>query len=199
MIAAKSPATTRFIDGVRKLYAEESDPEQRWEKMRPILAEYLEDPELLEKSASWPYCVGQGGRAENLLLYEDTDYGFVVNGLVKEAGHSRAHIHDHAHIYTLYGVLDGHQTIDRYRRTDDGSQPDRAEVEMTDSMWVGPGVIDLVRPWEIHVEKNGEERTVAVIVRSQKPGDFLQGRYDPETSAYWQGPGPIQTPVDGLP
>jgi predicted metal-dependent enzyme (double-stranded beta helix superfamily) len=199
MIATQETATTRFIAGVKKLYAEESDPDQRWEKMRPLLAEFLTDPALLERSKSWPYCKGVGNRAENLLLYEDPDYGFVINGLVKEPGHARYQIHDHAHIYTLYGVLDGHQTIDRYKRLDDGTRPDYAEIRQTASMWVEPGVIDLVRPWEIHVEKNADERTVAVIVRSEKPGEFLQGRYDPESGAYSQSVGPIQTPCDGLP
>jgi predicted metal-dependent enzyme (double-stranded beta helix superfamily) len=199
MIETKHTATTRFIEGVRKLYRDESDPDQRWEKMRPLLAEYLADPELLERSKTWPYCHGVDSRAENLLLYEDPECGFVINGLVKPPGHPRYQVHDHAHIYTLYGVLDGHQTIDRYERLDDGSRPDYAEIKLSDSMWVGPGVIDLVRPWEIHVEKNADERTVAVIVRSEKPGEFLQGRYDPETFKYSQGVGPVQTPVDGLP
>lgn len=198
MIPTEAGPTTRFISGVHKLYADEQDPERRWEQMRPLLAELLADPEILKRSRTWPYCYG-AERAENLLLYEDPDYGFVINGLVKEAGFSGYQVHDHAHIYTLYGVLDGHQTIDRYERLDDGSRPDYAEIRLTASMAVEPGVIDLVRPWEIHVEKNGEERTVAVIVRSQKPGDFLQGRYDPETNRYWQSPGPIQTPWDGLP
>jgi predicted metal-dependent enzyme (double-stranded beta helix superfamily) len=199
MIQTKSPATMRFIEGVRKLYRDEPDPDQRWEKMRPLLADYLADAELLERSKSWPYCHGVEGRAENLLLYEDPEFGFVINGLVKPPGHPRYNVHDHAHIYTLYGVLDGHQTIDRYERLDDGSRPDYAQIHLTSSLWVGPGIIDLVRPWEIHVEKNADERTVAVIVRSQKPGDFLQGRYDPETFAYSQGYGPVQTLVDGLP
>lgn len=198
MVPTKAASTTRFIDGIRKLYAEETDPEARWEKMKPLLGSFLADPELLERSKSWPYCRAIE-RAENLLMYEDPDFGFVIDALVKEGGRDRYQIHDHAHIYTLYGVLDGHQTIERYERLDDGSRPDYAEVRQTADMWVGPGVIDLVRPWEIHVEKNGEERTVAVIVRSQKPGDFPQGRYDPETNRYWQSLGPIQTPCDGLP
>ncbi len=199
MIATQETATTRFIAGVKKLYAEESDPDQRWEKMRPLLTEYLADPELMERAKSWPYTHGVGGRAENLLLYEDPDFGFVINGLIKPPGHPRYQVHDHAHIYTLYGVLDGHQTIDRFERLDDGSRPDYAEIRQTASLWVGPGVIDLVKPWEIHVEKNADERTVAVIVRSEKPGEFLQGRYDPVTFAYTAGPGPVQTPFDGLP
>ena len=46
--------------------------------------------------------------------------------------------------------------------------------------------LDLVRPWQIHAEESGEERIVAIIVRAEKPGGFLQGRCDPETCKYWQ-------------
>ena len=136
-----------------------------------------------------------GQRAQNLLLYEDPDHGFVINGLVKAPG-TRTSIHDHAHNWTLYGVLDGHETVERYERLDDGSKPDYAEVRKSENVQVGPGKIDLVGPWQIHAEESGEERTVAIIVRAEKPGGFLQGRYDPETSKYWQGYGPTQIPFD---
>jgi hypothetical protein len=55
-----------------------------------------------------------------------------------------------------------------------------------------------VRPYEIHVERNYDERSVAVIIRSEKSGGFLQGRYDKETGHYWQGYGPRQTPATML-
>jgi hypothetical protein len=61
---------------------------------------------------------------------------------------------------------------------------------------VGPGKVDLVEPFQIHAEESGEERTVAIIVRAQKAGGFLQGRYDPATKKYWQGYGPEQIPYD---
>ena len=57
----------------------------------------------------------------------------------------------------------------------------------------GPGGIDLVRPFEIHSEDTLGERAVAVIVRSELSGGFMQGRYQPETNGYWQGLGPRQT------
>ena len=60
-------------------------------------------------------------------------------------------------------------------------------------MKVGAGKIDLVPPYEIHAEESGDERTVAIIVRAEKAGGFLQGRYDPATNKYWQGYGPKQT------
>jgi hypothetical protein len=194
-------ALERFVSKTRELFAREPDLDKRWTALTPILAELLADPEVLAASKGWPDCVPADGRAENLLFYEDPDYGFAINGLVK--GHARqgarARIHDHAHIYTLYGVLDGHERIERYERLDDRSRPSYAEIRKTADLHVGPGEIDLVRPYEIHTEVTVGERTVAVIIRSQKGGEFNQGRYDPETNEYFESLGPRQTPTEMLP
>src|SRR5207244_2058854 len=81
-------------------------------------------------------------------------------------------------------------------RVDDRSKSDYAEVRKTVNVKVGAGKIDLVPPYEIHAEESGEERTVAIIVRAEKAGGFLQGRYDPTTKKYWQGYGPKQIPYE---
>jgi predicted metal-dependent enzyme (double-stranded beta helix superfamily) len=194
-------ALDRFVSKTRELFAREPDPDKRWEALRPILAELLADPEVLEASKGWPDCVPADGRAENLLFYEDPDFGFAINGLTKGDARQgmRTRIHDHAHIYTLYGVLDGHERIERYERLDDRSRPDYAEIRKSVDVPVGPGEIDLVKPYEIHTEVTVGERTVAVIIRSQKGGEFNQGRYDPETNRYWESLGPRQTPCEMLP
>jgi predicted metal-dependent enzyme (double-stranded beta helix superfamily) len=155
----------------------------------------LAEPSVREQSKYWPDCSQTGERAENLLFYEDPDYKFVINGLIK-APHSRTQIHDHAHNWTLYGVLDGTETIERYERIDDRSKPDYAELRKSVNVQVGAGKIDLVPPYEIHAEESGDERTVAIIVRAEKAGGFLQGRYDPATNKYWQGYGPKQLPYE---
>lgn len=193
-------ALDRFILAAREWFSTETDPERRWEGLKPFLAELISDPEVIEGSARWPECVVTD-RAENLLFYEDPDYGFAINGLTKHASSrsTTGGIHDHAHIYTLYGVLDGHETIERYERIDDKSKPDYAEIRETTKFRAGPGDIDLVRPYEIHVERNYDERSVAIIIRSEKSGGFLQGRYDKDTGRYWQGYGPRQTPTSILP
>src|SRR5712692_9267533 len=194
-------ALERFVSKTRELFAREPDLEKRWTALSPILAELLADPEVVEASKGWPDCVPADGRAENLLFYEDPDYGFAINGLTKGDARQgeRARIHDHAHIYTLYGVLDGHERIERYERLDDRSKPDYAEIRRTADMHVRPGEIDLVKPYEIHREISVGENTVALIIRSQKGGSFNQGRYDPETNRYWESLGPRQTSVEMLP
>ena len=192
MISQKESAMSRFIAGARGLWASEPNVKKRWEELAPLLRELLADPELRARSREWP-ARGPDDPPENLLFYEDPEFGFVVNGLVK-APRTRTPIHDHAHNWTLYGVLDGSETIERYERKDDGAHPDYADVLQTGHFRVTPGDLDLVRPWQIHAEESGEERTVAIIVRAEKPGSFLQGRYDPVNKKYSQGYGPRQVP-----
>jgi predicted metal-dependent enzyme (double-stranded beta helix superfamily) len=194
-------ALERFIRKTRALFAEEPDLDKRWNALRPVLAELLADPEVMEASKHWPDCVPAKGRAENLLFYEDADYGFAINGLTKGEARQgqRARIHDHAHIYTLYGVLTGRERVVRYDRLDDQSKPDYAEIRQSSDLLVGPGEIDLVKPYEIHTEVTVGERTVAVIIRSQKGGEFNQGRYIPERNEYYESLGPRQTPCEMLP
>ena len=194
-------ALDRFVIKARELFEKEPDLEKRWNALAPALAELLADPTVIEASQSWPDCVPADGRAENLLFYEDPDYGFAVNGLTKGAARQGvpSRIHDHAHIYTLYGVLDGHERIERYERLDDGSKPDYAEIRLISNNMVTPGEIDLVGPYEIHTENTVGERTVAVIIRSEKSGGFNQGRYIPETNQYYESLGPRQTPVEMFP
>jgi predicted metal-dependent enzyme (double-stranded beta helix superfamily) len=194
-------ALERFVSKTRELFANEPDLEKRWTRLSPILAELLANPEVLEASKNWPDCVPAEGRAENLLFYEDPDYGFAINGLTKGEARqgARTRIHHHAHIYTLYGVLDGHERIQRYERLDDGSKPGYAEIKEAANRLVGPGEIDLVKPYEIHSETTVGERTVAVIVRSEKGGSFNQGRFIPEKKEYFESLGPRQTPCEMLP
>ena len=194
-MAKSSSAVQNFIQSARAVFAEESDAARRWDKMRPLLEALLADDTVRAQSRDWPQCSQGSDRAENLLFYEDPDYKFVINGLIK-APQTRTQIHDHAHNWTLYGVLDGTESIERYRRVDDGSKPEYAEIRQTENIKVGPGKIDLVAPHEIHAEQSGDERTVAIIIRAEKSGGFLQGRYDPTTNRYWQGYGPQQIPFE---
>jgi hypothetical protein len=96
-------------------------------------------------------------------------------------------------------VLDGRERIEKYERLDDRSKPGYAKIRKTVDQLVGPGEIDLVKPYEVHTEVTVGERTVAVIVRSQKGGEFNQGRYIPEKDEYYESLGPRQTPCEMLP
>ncbi len=201
---ATENAQERFIRKTRELCAQEPNLEKRWTALKPILAELLADPEVREASKNWPTPGVVDGRGGNLLFYEDPDYGFVINGQVHEPrprqGEPKS-AHDHGQNYTAYGLLEGHERIVIFERTDDRSRPDYAEVTKTADYIAGPGDIHLAAPKHVHVELSIGERTTAVIVRSMRDGgpNNLHGRYDLETNNYHESPGPRQVTAEMLP
>src|SRR5262249_48604862 len=110
------PAFDRFIQDLRAAWGEVPDMEARMKKGQKLLEALLQDSNLREASKNWPSTEGR----KNLLFYEDPDHGFAINGVVRVPGR-KGSIHDHAHSWTAYGLLDGTESLERYRRLDDGS------------------------------------------------------------------------------
>src|SRR4029077_12732031 len=148
------------------------------ERAKPLLERLVLDETLKDHSAQWPSTEGR----KNLLFYVDPDYMFVINGVVRVPGRTGS-VHDHADAWVLYGVLDGTESLERFDRVDDGSNPDYAEIKLASVTTGSQGKVDLVPPHAIHAEQGGPTRSVAIIVRSQRLGEgtVLQGRYDPKT------------------
>ena len=196
-------ALERFVRKTRELFAAEPDPERRWTSLSPALAELLADPEVLDASKSWPDCVAADGRAENLIFYEDPEFGFAINGLTPSAPaplrQTPPHPRPRPYLHALRRPRRTRARRALHERLDDSSKPDYAEIRQTDNIHVGPGEINLVKPYEIHTEITVGERTVAVIIRSEKAGGFNQGRFEPETNRYYESLGPRQTPAEMLP
>jgi len=190
------PAAETFVADLRALFADTDLGEaDRWERARERLAELLTDETLKAHAAQWPDSQTDDNKPGNLLFYEDPDYGFVINALIK-APNVKTSIHDHGRSWTLYGVLKGGERVVRFNAKDiaPGETPDKAAIEPAGEIEVGAGYIDFVPPWAVHAEYNGPQRTVAVIVRSEKSGGFVQNRFDPVSDAVDQYYGPIQIP-----
>ena len=177
-----------FLTAMRELCAETADSEARWQRAAGLLKRLLTDADLKRQAKTWPVC-----DYENLVLYEDPDHGFVVNALVKNCGDDTP-IHDHAHSWTLYGLLEGVETIARFERTDDGATPGRATLAETERITITPGEVDRVPPWRAHAEYNGTARSVAIIVRSANVDSFKQNRFEPDQERVSQVSGPRQVP-----
>jgi len=184
----------QFVDGARALFARGIEETTLWQQISDDLRTLLASPELQAHTAGWPDTKIGDRSAANLLFYEDPDYGFVLNALVKSPG-AVTNVHDHGPSWTLYGVLEGGEHIERYRRTDDNpTETGPATLQHEGAFDVTPGYIDVVPPWQIHQERNGDHRTIGFIVRSQRSGTFPQFRYDPATGAVSQYGGPAQIP-----
>lgn len=180
-----------FVAEARALWREPMDDEARWCRIAALAPRLLQSPALRDKARSWPAPAPDRTRPCNLLFYEDPDYGFVINALIKRPQEGTA-VHDHAHTWTVYGVLAGEERILRYRRIDDGTAPGRARLEQTGDTLVRSGFVDLVPPGLIHAEYAGDAPTIAVIIRSERVGGFAQNMFDPQSGRITQAPGPEQ-------
>ena len=197
------PALEEFITDFRALYAGDMDDLERFEQGRPLLEKLLADPDLKQRAETWPSRNDpENGHYENLLFYVDSDYGFVLNALIKEPREATP-IHDHGDVLTVYGVLAGGETVKRYRRVDAGAgqggdpgSDDGIELELIGDHQVAPGYIDFVPPGDIHVEHNGPHRTIGLILRNGNVGKNLQSWYDEEAGTRIRRYGPKQVPHD---
>ena len=187
------PVFEKFIQDLRAAWATLPDIESRMKKGRDLLAELVKDESMRKACLSWPDT--DGGR-RNLLFYEDPDYGFALNGVVHGANR-KGSIHDHAQSWTAYGVLEGKETLERFRRVDDGSKEGYAKLEVESITEGYAGKVDLVPPFDIHAEQGGPTKSYGLILRSERvAGKVLQGNYNFETGAYRRVEGPTNVPYE---
>ena len=73
-------------------------------------------------------------------LYRDPDYGFVQMGHVHPPGHGNTP-HDHGPCWVVYGAYQGVTEIPLYERTDDGRNPDKADLRIKEVHRLEPGVV----------------------------------------------------------
>ena len=186
------PVFEKFIADLRVAWKELPDTESRMKRGQKLLEELVKDESMRQAAKSWPSTEGR----KNLLFHEDEQYGFAVNGVVRSPGR-KGSIHDHAHAWTAYGVLDGTESLERYRRVDDRSKDGYAKLELESVTEGKPGKVDLVPPFDIHAEQGGPTRSVAVILRSERvAGKVLQGSYDFNTGLYRRTEGPTNIPYE---
>lgn len=192
MSSGRLPAFEKFIQDLRAAWAELPYTEARMKRGQTLLESLVKDPSMREASKSWPSTEGR----KNLLFYEDADYGFAINGVVRVPGR-KGSIHDHAHAWTAYGILDGTESLERFRRVDDGSKQGYAKLELESVTEGQPGKVDLVPPFDVHAEQGGPTRSVAVILRSERvAGKVLQGSYDKENNTVRRIEGPTNIPYE---
>jgi predicted metal-dependent enzyme (double-stranded beta helix superfamily) len=186
------PAASALIDEVRALYASRIEATELWERIELSMRKLLVNPELRERAREWPATVESAPTVRNLLFYEDPDYGFVFNATVRQPN-VISNVHDHGDVWTLYGLIEGHETILRYERID-GAASDAGPVKLKliGRRFLGPGDVDVVPPGKIHQEHAGQRRSIAFIVRGKRPGTFKQHYYNPETGALSITDGPQQ-------
>ena len=169
------PAFNTFIKNLRTHFSKEYQETKHWEGVRRILQTLCADEAMRAKSREWI-----AKRGVELELHHDSDYKFFVGALIREPQH-RANVHDHAHTWTIYGVLEGEEQTHVYERLDDGGTVGKAELKLVAKSAAPSGHVDIVPPWVPHSEWGMGERSVAITVRSQRPGGYAQNRFNLKT------------------
>ena len=119
------PAARQLADDIRALYAKGLEQTELWGAIAGPMRKLLADPALRERAQGWPATVESAPTVRNLLFYEDPDYGFVFNATVRQPN-VVTNVHDHGNVWTLYGLIEGRETMYRYERTDGGPRGYRA-------------------------------------------------------------------------
>ena len=186
------PAARQLADDIRALYAMGLEQTELWGTIATAMRKLLADPVLRARAQGWPATVESAPTVRNLLFYEDADYGFVFNATVRQPN-VVTNVHDHGNVWTLYGLIEGRETMYRYERTDGGPPHiGPAKLDLVGRHSIGPGDIDVVPPGKIHQEHAGPERSIAFIVRARRPGTYPQHYYDLQTGAVSVTHGPQQ-------
>ena len=158
-----------------------------------ILAEMLDLAQheaLFPQSEFPPPPEGEKG-SRRYLLQEDPDGRFAIYLLALNPGNSTKP-HDHT-TWAVVSAVDGQELNRVYRRTDDGSAPGRASLELAREVMVEPGCGIALMPEDIHsIHTFGDQPTrhlhvygLALEKLDARQGfDFEEGTVQPYNKAF---------------
>ncbi len=130
------------------------------DRLQPLVARVVWDDHLFdERYRAEP----ESGRPR--YLYYSADDGSLQIYVVEFAPGQPTPVHDHV-TWGLIGVCGGRQRTTRYVRTDDGSDPNRATLELIDDQVLSRGAVyPLLPPDDIHrIETVGDEPSYSLHV-----------------------------------
>ena len=115
------------------------------------------------------------------LLHEEPDHSLAVFALAWLPGKG-VPPHDHGTWAVVGGVHGTEHNID-WRRIDDGSRPDYADIERSREVFAGPGEVMAFLPDDIHsVTNESDEVTLSLHVYGKHINYTGRRQYDPATN-----------------
>jgi predicted metal-dependent enzyme (double-stranded beta helix superfamily) len=116
------------------------------------------------------------------LLHHHSGLGFIVTLAAKAEG-SASTPHHHGDAWSLYGLLEGQETVHRYARLDDRRTPDRADVRAEADHVLHAGDVEVEDAFAIHSESTASPGTIALIVRGRDLAQVTHEYFDLATGA----------------
>ena len=170
-----------LIDETRRLVDLIPDVASRVEALKPAFATLLAaDGWLPEEYASPDRASGMGSGIGQYALYRAEDGSLTLFSLVIPAG-AETPVHDHL-AWGLIGVYRGQQFETVYRRTDDGADADRADLEVSRTQTMDTGEFYSLLPPrdDIHyVRTVSDVPSVSIHLLANDTACVWRHRFDP--------------------
>ena len=163
-----------FVQEMEELLKSEPNQEKIFDSGSSYLARLVGNPDAIPVRFRQP--VGEGRRANHgsWLLHHNPDSGLLVTSVVWGPG-DHAAPHDHR-TWGMIGVMDNLLTETRFRRVDDHSKDDWAQLEQDRSATVKPGEVSLAdsgsgrNPSDGQLHRPAHRGGTRVRARSPRPG-----------------------------
>lgn len=169
-----------FIAEIEQVVATSADRHATIARLQPSFAALLADPTWLHADFRHPVA----GKFVQYAIYRADDASLSVMAMVVPSGVATP-VHDHR-AWGLVGVYQGRQREKVYRRRDDGSRPDFADLEQVAENILAPGDITTLVPpdGDIHmIETVSSEPSISIHILGNDIGCEHRHRYDVEHKA----------------
>ena len=176
-----TPRLRQFIEQVKAIQADHTEPRAIIAAIRPHFADLLKDETWLPERYQEPVAEsGMGGGIGTWLLYRARDGSLALSSLVVPPG-AQTPVHDHL-AWGLVGLYRGEQDEEVFARRDDGSAEDRAELAISERHALSRGdFYDLLPENDIHrVRTTSDVTSVSLHLLGIDNGCIWRHRFDPE-------------------
>jgi predicted metal-dependent enzyme (double-stranded beta helix superfamily) len=163
-----------FVTDLEHITREQTSPSAIVDAVKPLLAQLLRNPHCLAPEYR------RRGAAEYGRYMLHRAANFNITAIVWGPGdNAKAHNHD---TWGLVGVLENEIQETRFRRLDDGSRPEYAQLEVKDVLKNCAGMVSCLVPPDddIHEMNNVSDRnTVEIHVYGKDLAEMPRLRFDP--------------------
>ena len=174
------PTVERFVAEIEQVVAKSDDRHDTIDRLKPSFEALLADPTWLHDDFRQPVA----GKFVQYAVYRAEDASLSIMAMVVPPGVATP-VHDHR-AWGLVGVYQGRQREKVYRRRDDGSRPEFADLEQVAENILSPGDITTLVPpdGDIHmIETISAESSISIHVLGNDIGCEHRHRYDLEQQA----------------
>jgi predicted metal-dependent enzyme (double-stranded beta helix superfamily) len=177
-----TPLIRAFIGDVRRVLAAHSDVPAGLDALRPRFAALLADQSWLPEEFAAPYAQsGMGGGIASWLLFRAADRSLALFSLVVPPG-SETPIHDHL-AWGFVGLYRGTQAETVYQRTDNGTDEQRATLQVAQVNALQPGDLYTLLPpdGDIHaVRTTSADASISIHLLANDTGCVVRHAFDPD-------------------